>query len=485
MKKELHFSFGKVLNEEAISKINQLFESLVSEYRFKKRPISLNFKKAVKIHLPEKNSNNHAHYIHPYPGKIFPYIPALLLSISDLCPIKGRVLDPFSGSGSVLLESITHPFFKRDAFGVEINPLGRLISKVKTTPLKIDEINERSKYLFDQIKRNANKNIYFPGFRNIDFWFSLGTIKKLAAVKYSIDSLLDDNYKDFFYLCFSSIIRKTSRADPYIPPPVKLKIHKYKGSPEKYKFLKAYIKRVENADVTDLFKKAIIETSGKICAINKIKEIEERKVKARIIWDDAKSIKKGSLGIKGYLSREGSRTLRSNSIDLILTSPPYLTAQKYIRTQKLELFWLEMVSEEEFDNLRKEIIGTEKVPIKEINFDYKFGIKSIDSIITWACPLSKERAATIIKYFLDMKKSLIEMYRVLKKGAYCIIVIGNNKVLGKYLETYRLITDLALATGFKLKIILKDKIRGRGMITKRHNSGGLIKEEFVIVLQKE
>ena len=76
------------------------------------------------------------------------------------------------------------------------------------------------------------------------------------------------------------------------------------------------------------------------------------------------------------------------------------------------------------------------------------------------------------------------MYRVLKQGSYAIIVIGNNKVLGRKIKTYTLLVDLSISLGFKLKLILKDEIRGRGMITRRHNTGGLIKEEFIIMLQK-
>lgn len=468
-----------------IRKIDRIWEDLELNYKSKNRPIDFNFRNVVSTNSQGKNSNNRAHYIHPYPAKIFPYIPTFLLSIPNLCPIDGIVLDSFCGSGSVLLESIIHPFYKRNAYGVEINPLGRLISKVKTTPLDKDEINKRSKSLLDNIRRNNNKITTFPNFRNIEFWFSPVIIKKLATIKYSLDSLEDDDYKDFFYLCFSSIIRKVSRADPYIPPPVLLKINKYKNSPDKYKFLRNYVKNIENADVFDLLRKAIVETSEKVNKLNEIEDVREGRIKARIIWDDAKSIKKGNLGFKGHLFKKGSKPLRSNSIDLILTSPPYLTAQKYIRTQKLELLWLDMLSQIELDELQREIIGAERVSIKETDFDLKFGVESIDSIVNWAKPFSKERAATIIKYFINMRRCLAEIHRVLKNDAYCVIVVGNNRILGRYVETHKLLADLAIDSGFKLKVILKDKIRGRGMITKRHNTGGLIKEEYIIVLKKE
>jgi hypothetical protein len=144
-----------------------------------------------------------------------------------------------------------------------------------------------------------------------------------------------------------------------------------------------------------------------------------------------------------------------------------------------------MVSENEISRLEKEIIGSERVSLKERNFGDGIGVKSIDNLIRWASSISPQRAAMVFKYFFEMNKAISEIHRVLKSEAYAILVVGNNKVLGRSIETYKLLIDLAVFSGFKTKLVLKDKIRGRGMITKRHNSGGLIKEEFIIVLKKE
>jgi hypothetical protein len=234
-----------------------------------------------------------------------------------------------------------------------------------------------------------------------------------------------------------------------------------------------------------LFKNAVERNFERIKSLNKVEEIKNGEIKAQLIWDDARNIKLGKLGKKGELIKNDAKVLPSNSVDLVLTSPPYLTAQKYIRTQSLELLWLGMVSENEISHLEKEIIGSERVSLKEVNFTDEIGVESIDNLIKWASLIAPRRAAMIFKYFFEMKKAISEIHRVLKSEAYAILVIGNNKVLGRNIKTYKLLIDLATLLGFKLKLVLKDKIRGRGMITKRHNSGGLIKEEFIIVLKKE
>jgi len=403
-----------------------------------------------------------------------------------LCPTNGVVLDSFCGSGTVLLESLVHPLYKRNIYGVEINPLGRLIAKVKTTPLKEEELKKRINHILELAKEFGTIKVSLPESEKIEFWFSKRALYELGKLKYLIEEEgKDDDYKDFFWVCFSSIIRKVSKADPFIPPPVLLKINKYENSSQKRKFLLRYLQKIENPDVLSLFRIIVEKNFEKIKSLNKVKEVTKRKIRAQVVWDDARHIKLGKLDKKGGLIKNKAEILPSNSIDLVLTSPPYLTAQKYIRTQKLELLWLGMVSENELSRLEKEIIGSERVSLKEINLAEDVGIESVDTLIKWASSISPQRAAMLLKFFLEMKQAVSEMYRVLKEGAYAIVVIGNNKVLGRTVKTYKLLIDVAIHSGFKLGLVFKDKIRGRGMITRRHNTGGLIKEEFIIVLRKE
>ncbi len=468
--------------------VNAIWERLIHQYEKKRRAIPFDFKNTVLENLGERRSNNYPHYIHYYPGKIFPYIPIFLLSLDELCSPSGIVLDPFSGSGTILLESIINPVDKRNVWGVEINPLGRLISKVKTTPLNIESTRNILKQIFHYNRSLSNSiSLPIPKFKNMSIWFSEKAIKELAKLRLSIESLnTERNHKDFFWLCFSSVIRKVAKADPFIPPPVLLKPYKYKDNHKKYKYVQNFLKNAENPDVVAIFETIVEKNLKSISALNNIKDVRSKKIKAKIIWDDAKDIKFSRLAERGRVIKTNNiRPLDSNSINLIITSPPYLTAQKYIRTHKLELLWLDLLTEKELQRLDKELIGTEKVSLREVDFDKHIGIKSIDRLIKWAIAISPERAALVYKYFQDMQQAISEMYRVLKGNAYVILVVGNNTVLKRKIKTYRLLTDLAVSIGFREILVLKDNIRGRGMITKRHNSGGLIKEEYAIILRKE
>jgi DNA modification methylase len=459
-------------------------EMLITKYKENSnKPIAFNFKQASS-YIANNNSNNkqNNHYIHYYPGRIFPYIPFFLLSMTEFKHLDGYLLDPFSGSGTILLEAIINPIVKRNALGVEINPIARLISKVKTTPLNMEKITQYIEEIVTLHKDVKVEMNYIPKFKNRKIWFSYNATKKLCKLRYTINALeVDSNYKDFFWLCFSSIIRKVAKADPYIPPPVILKPEKYKDNLKKYIFLKEHLKRAERPNIIKLFKETVDNNKKKLDSLNKFKEITDSSIKAEIIWDNAQRIKRAHIHECGRMNKNNTTELETNSVDIILTSPPYITAQKYIRTNKLELFWLGY-TEKEVGDIEKESIGTERIQ-KDYEI-YALGIKSIDLLLDYTLSLSFERAQMVYKYFKDMIQSLKEMHRLLNRDGYLILIVGDNKVLEKKVDTYRLLADAAKQIGFIEIVTLYDTIRSRSMMTKRNGSGGLIKNEYVVIFKK-
>jgi len=425
------------------NELNRLIKTYQNNGR---KPITFDFKRAYNSLLTVNESNNiNYHHLHFYPGRIYPYIPRYLLSLADIREMNGTLLDPFAGSGTILLESLINPFISREVLGVEINPLGRLISKVKITPFNTSLVPKYLKELH-KIYSNSSVNIhaFIPIYENINMWFSKDAISKLAKLKYAIQDLeAEKDIKDFFWLCFSSIIRKVSKADPYIPPPVVLKLEKYRDTP-KFDKLKEHLERVKSPNLWKIFEEEVLSNCKKLDGV--FDALRDNPTEGKIIWDDAKEIKKGTLSERGFIDKTSSRSLPSNSVSIIFTSPPYLTAQKYIRTSKLELLWLGY-SIEEINELEKKSIGTER--------------------------------------FKSMIEVVKELSRILKNYGYMVLVVGDNKVLGRWIGTYRLLADVVISEGFKELVIIKDRIKSRTMITRRNGSGGLIKEEYVMIFQKE
>jgi len=457
-----------------------IWDDLLRKYSRNNKPLDFNFRLFTKEAIPSVYKKKYTHFIHRYPGKVLRFIPSFIFRFSDLCQEDSVILDPFCGSGTILLESLLCDNGFGKTFGVEINPLGRLISKVKTTPIETNYFEEELKKSLVIINKNS-KEINKPDYSALGFWFSEQAIKKLGLLKAKLDLLPSTDVTDFFWLTFSNIIREVSLADPLVPPPVKINPTKYEANSLKQKNSLDLLQRNQNPPVIQLFAQKIEKNKTIVKSLNE--KIEHKHV-PEVIWNDARNIRIGRLNGKGRLS-EKSRQLRNYSVDLILTSPPYLSAQKYIRSQKLELLWLGLLDENEVRRMEREIIGTEHILKKDIAKIEKTKSPSVNNLINWAMKKSPVVACKAYKYFKNMEIIIDEFFRILKSGGHLVFILGNNSLLHESISTYEYIIEVAEFFDFELKLVLKDKIRGRGMFTKRHNSGGLITEEYVVVLQKK
>lgn len=130
------------------------------------------------------------HGIHPYPAKFIPQIPNAL--IQELSSVGDTVGDIFCGSGTTLVEALT---LKRNAVGVDANPLACLISGAKTTALtEVDasllaELHNRAKALGSELSTYAASGKTFksgawrPNYEKLEFWFQLEAIEELSELK--------------------------------------------------------------------------------------------------------------------------------------------------------------------------------------------------------------------------------------------------------------------------------------------------------------
>src|SRR5688500_16921987 len=78
--------------------------------------------------LPERERTKHVHRLHPYLGKFVPQLVEALLA--RYVPPGGRVLDPFAGSGTTLVQALESGY---DAVGLDIAAFNCLLMRVKTT----------------------------------------------------------------------------------------------------------------------------------------------------------------------------------------------------------------------------------------------------------------------------------------------------------------------------------------------------------------
>ena len=158
------------------------------------------------------------HDFHPYPNKFIPQVARAI--IKEYSKENDTILDSFCGSGTSLIEA---NLLHRNSIGIDLNPLACLISKVKTTPIEINKLNNIIKKLLDDLYFNLKRdgtlrdytdriNPTIPIFQKRDYWFQENALISLSVLKELINNTADVKIKDFCLIAFSSIIKDVSDA---------------------------------------------------------------------------------------------------------------------------------------------------------------------------------------------------------------------------------------------------------------------------------
>ena len=175
----------------------------------------------IKFHQTNKSQQYATHGFFRYFGKL---PPAATSHIIKKCAVEGElVVDLMSGSGTTLVESQILGF---DSLGVEVNPLSALLSKVKTTPINTVNILEDMAKLLSNSKKELTKidkdkpfastleylSNERPKIANKSMWFQEYTEAELIVLRHNVKLCPNDNIRDFLFVAFLSLIRKTSNA---------------------------------------------------------------------------------------------------------------------------------------------------------------------------------------------------------------------------------------------------------------------------------
>jgi len=338
------------------------------------------------------------HGIHPYPAMmIYPIARRLLLEFTKK---EDTVLDPFMGSGTVLVESLLN---ERYGIGIDINPLAILLARVKTTPIKISLLEDN---LHQVLSREAiEKSAKRPEFFNLEFWFKDKITKDLARLLNQINLIEEEKIQSFFKVAFSETVRLCSNTNA-----------------GEFKLVRKKDFENHNPDVFRVFEKISLKN------IRKLQETYLRKLTTRI---------------KIY-ERDTRYPLpiKPESVNLILTSPPYgdsKTTVAYGQFSRLSLQWL----------------GYEKVNIdnESLGGNHRNYIENDLPSLTLKKILPKirlkdeKRAREVLAFYKDFNKCLESIYDVLKvKGIICF-VLGNRRVAQTTIPTDRIVLELSQEFG--------------------------------------
>jgi len=253
------------------------------------------------------------HGIYFYPAKFIPQVVRFFLEKYG----GGTVFDPFAGSGTVGVEC---EIIGKNYVLWELNPIMDVIIKastyrgeVKPEELKIDW---------------GYKETFLPNWKNLEYWYPKEFLSFLSTAWGYYHYAVKEELKPLIAIPLMKLSKYFSYADIKFP-----KLFKSKEAEQR-------VSRLLSEDYIRIMEEMYLEEVSKL--VKKISEFNNIRAKNEV----KKIVRSGIDSINEKLGTE---------VDSLLTSPPYLQAQEYIRTSKLELFWLGHTEEEVRQLMKKEI----------------------------------------------------------------------------------------------------------------------------------
>lgn len=402
------------------------------------------------------NSSYASHNFHSFPAKFPPQLP--LQFIKDLTEPNDVVLDPMMGSGTTVLEAF---LTGRKGIGFDIDPLAIMISKVKTTPLKQEELIRQYREILKNAKNQVNqetkklKQILLTRWdlktkQFIDYWFTQEIQLELLALVLQISRIEEEDIRTFFELAFSATIVTKSGG-------VSLALDLAHTRPHKAKVVIS-----KNSEI--LLGKELYESEfPRLRLLTKKLRSPLEEFEKRCIQNIEGLVNKNSKSIRPEIKFGNAQKLpiEGKSVDLIVTSPPYASnAIDYMRAHKFPLVWFGYQIDE-LSQKRKEYIGGEVMT----NINYEKLPDVTTAIVADISKLDPKRGKVLHRYYSEMTRTLREMYRVLKSGKAAIVVVGNSVMRGKDTETQNCLADIGQNIGFEVpKIGVRKLDRNKRML---------------------
>ena len=407
------------------------------------------------------------HGLHPYKGKFYPQLAKGLMNLCGLSA-GARVYDPFCGSGTALLESFLNGY---SSFGCDLNPLAAKIAKAKVGILDVnpDIVREAIATLVDKMEDNPIdltgewEQLDESCLDEIQNWFPKPVVSKLNWLLRSIRSVSDGVIRDFLEVVLSSIIRDVSQQDT-----ADLRIRRRREA-------------LADADVFKLYLDVLGSQYERIERFWSIRGYSPNTFRhCRVIEGDSRDAE--------TTNRLG---LEDQSVDLVLTSPPYATALPYIDTDRLSMLVLFGMKSSMRRPIERRLVGSREVTTtvrRELEQRIIDGgglpQEAQEYLFTLLSRVSradvgfrrKNMPALLLRFFEDMSQVMRNCRTVLRTGGEAMIVIGDNRmrVNQEYekIPTTDCVEAIALGRGFRLleridiSVTTENLVHSRNAITK-------------------
>lgn len=366
------------------------------------------------------------HGYHRYPAK---FIPQLVREIIIKYSKPGDlVLDSFGGCGTTLIES---KLSGRESIGLDVNDVAVLIAKAKTIGIDPQTLEEKNKLLLSRIANtNDNTNYFEHANKRLQYWFKPEEFNKLRIVYDCIQKEEDSKTKLFYNCCFSNILKNCSI------------------------WYSRSIKPMRDSS------KKIAEP---VAAFTKHLNYMTRKNKEYAQLLQAKKVENVSCSMKKGDARRTN--LRDKCVDLVVTSPPYVTSYEYAELHQLSILWFNFAND--IKDIKKNFVGTSSRSNARRNINSTLAEETIKKL----SKTNKKLARHVSNYYYDLERCYHEMRRVLKKNKYACIIIGNTEYGNIKIPNAEVSIELLKNIGFEYKKVIKRKLSSKIFTPYRDKSG--------------
>lgn len=484
---------SKEKRSKQFPKPNNCDEKLIAE--LKKLPIDY-------WDFQDEDTREYTHGIHNYPAMMVCPISRNIINIMKSVKSINTLFDPFSGSGTVLVEGMLANV--KTIYGNDINPFALYLSKAKTTRLDINslqaEVNALYKRISERIsdyseqinnvdsimKRDYNldltskdgwgsdapqhlekyktdtlMDVVIPTFKNIGYWFKPKVILLLSIIKSEINAIDNESIRAFIFIAFSETIRFVS--------------NRRNGE---FKLFRMPIDKVEkfNPDVFKEFKSILNRNIEKMNSFDEICADIGCDSKVTIFNCDAADLS----GVP------------DESVDLVITSPPYgdsRTTVAYGEYSRLSLQWLDLynLSEKDILGIDKSLMGGTKY---RNGFEYTIPSLTLKDSLEKIKDVDLERAGDVYSFYLDLEKAIKAVAQKTKTDGYQFWVVGNRTVKGELLKTDLIISEIAEKCQLDYVYTINRNIINKVMPSQNSPSneagqkGATMTNEHIVVLRK-
>lgn len=372
-----------------------------------------------------EDTKEYSHGYHSYPAMMIPQVARHLirLILEKQKNIK-NIFDPFMGSGTSIVEGMLHGL---NAYGTDLNPLSRLISIVKSTPINPELMSEVVNKFLNDVKNDFIKlenniiQIKKPNFKNIDYWFKPYVIEHLQVIKNNIKKIENQNIQMFLWVVFSETVRYVSNTRKN-----EFKLYRIQKdelpdwNPDVFDTFVGFLNRnmQKNREFFDLYKLNLLENN--------------QNPKVKIFNLDTRNLS----------------SIPDNNFDLLITSPPYgdsRTTVAYGQFSRLSLQWLdfENIGEEKklettISNIDTLLLGGKVEKVLSNNL----GSVTLDNTLRKIAEVDNKRAQEVLQFYIDLDKAISEISRVMKPNSYQCWVVGNRTVKKVKIPTDKIIVEL-------------------------------------------